>query len=90
MVAGICDQSTSAPAAVSSGQQALVAGVASITIAGLTTSNKAQVTRASIAGTLGTGGLVAVCTANTLTITSISTLGVTQSLDTSLVNYTVS
>lgn len=68
---------------------AMVSGVASVTISGLTSADHANVTRAIVAGTLGTGGYKAVCSANTLTITSINTAGTTNTLDTSTFSYTI-
>lgn len=71
------------------GSATLVAGTIAITITGLTTADRAFVQRTTAAGTIGTGGVTAVCTANTLTITSIQvTLG-TQTLDTSTFNYII-
>lgn len=71
------------------GQAALVAGTVAINIPGLTTSSSAQVTPIIPAGTLG-AMYKAVCTANTLTITSVLAAGLgVQVLDTSTVNYTV-
>jgi len=74
----------------SSGQTALTAGVAAITISGLTTSTRAQITFVSIGGTVTTTWQYkAVCTANTLTITAIDNTGATNTLDTSTLNYLV-
>lgn len=71
----------------SSGTATLVAGVATITINGMSTSSRAFVELVTPGGTIGTGGRKVVCTANTLTITSISILGATQTLDTSTIRY---
>lgn len=71
----------------SSGVTTLVAGVATITISGMTTASRAFVEIVTPGGTIGTGGRKVVCTANTLTITSISTVGITQALDTSTLRY---
>lgn len=70
-----------------SGSATLVLGTVAITIAGLTTADRAYVQRTVAGGTAGTGGLLAVCTANTLTITSIIIAGTIQALDTATVNY---
>lgn len=67
----------------------LTAGTVAVTITGITTSSVAHVTLITPSGTLGTGGYKAVCTANTLTITSVSTLGALNNLDASTVGYVV-
>ncbi len=72
-----------------SGTTTLVAGTIAVTITGITTSSLPFVQDISPGGTLGTGGYKAVCTANTLTITSISTAGVANILDTSTLAYVV-
>lgn len=70
------------------GQTALVAGTNAITISGLTTSSRAQVTFVAIGGTVTTTWQYkAVCTSNTLTITAIDNTGATNTLDTSTLNY---
>ncbi len=66
----------------------LVAGTLPITINGLTTASMAYVTLTVPGGTLG-AGYKAVCTANTLTITSVTSAGATQTLDTSTLNYVI-
>ena len=70
------------------GSATLVSGTKAITISGLTTSNQAFVTIAVTGGTLG-GAYKAVCTTNTLTITSVSAAGTTVTTDTSTLNYLV-
>lgn len=73
-----------------SGQTTLVSGIKAITITGIdpTTHRVGYVTRVSLnGGQAGTGGLIGVITANTLTITAISISNITQVLDTSIVNY---
>lgn len=72
------------PAPVS-GQATLVAGTVAVTIPGLKTTSFAVVAPKTPGGTMGTT-YQAVCTANTLTITSLSG-GATQTLDTSVVQY---
>lgn len=72
------------------GSDTLASGTRSITINGISAStHRAFVQRTSASGTLGTGGLVAVITSNTLTVTSVSTLGVTATTDTSAFSYEV-
>lgn len=72
------------------GTGTLVGGTLAITINGVAnTTHRAFVSRTSAAGTLGTGGLIAVLTSNTLTVTSVSTLGVTATLDTSTFSYEI-
>lgn len=72
------------------GQTALVAGTKAITITGLTTSSKAQVTFVSVGGTVTTTWqYAAVCTTNTLTITALTNTGTTDTTDTSILNYSV-
>lgn len=70
------------------GSATLAAGVATVTITGLTTTDRAFVQCTNSSGTLGVA-LKAVCTANTLTITSVQTSGTTQTLDTSSVSYII-
>lgn len=70
------------------GKATLVAGTVAVTISGLTTSDEAFVSIVTPAGTLSSG-LKAVCTANTLTITSVNTAGATNTLDTSTVRYVI-
>ncbi len=70
------------------GQTTLVAGTKAITISGLTTASRAFVTLVSQGGTVTTTvNYAAVCTANTLTITALTTAGATDTTDTSVVNY---
>lgn len=71
-----------------SGSTTLSSGVSTITINGLTTSSRAFVAITTTGGTLGAGYKV-VCTANTLTITSVAAAGTTQTLDTSTLSYFV-
>lgn len=70
------------------GDAILSSGVATITITGITSSDRATATPTSSAGTLGVA-LQCVCTTDTLTITSKGTTNTTQTLDTSTVFYTV-
>lgn len=70
------------------GQTTLSSGTVTITISGLTTSDRAFVQLATTGGTLG-NGYKAACTANTLTITSVVAAGTTQTLDTSTINYII-
>lgn len=71
-----------------SGSVTLVAGTATVTISGLTTSSIALVQLITESGTLA-AAYKAPCTSNTLTITSVTTAGVTNTLDTSTVGYVV-
>lgn len=71
------------------GSVTMVAGVATVTISGLTVNDKAHITRSVFGGTLGTGGIKYACTANTLTITAISTLGTAATTDTSTYTYLI-
>lgn len=71
------------------GKATLVGGTVAISISGLTTSDEAFLTLVAPGGTIGTGGHKAVCTANTLTITSVLTNGSSQALDTSTLRYVV-
>ena len=70
------------------GTATLVSGTKAITISGLTSSNHAFITVSASGGTLGTT-YKAVCTTNTLTITSIGPTGSTVTTDTSTLNYLV-
>lgn len=70
------------------GQATMTAGVATITINGLTTTDRPHITLTVPAGTLGTS-CKAVCTANTLTITSINNAGVTNTLEASTYAYLI-
>lgn len=70
------------------GQVALVSGTKAITITGLTTSSRAWAQLVTPGGTLAQE-YKAVCTANTLTLTALTSAGATQTLDTSTVNYGV-
>ncbi|MCA0231562.1 MAG: hypothetical protein LCH91_13905 [Bacteroidetes bacterium] len=66
----------------------LVSGVGSATVTGLTSTDKAFVQLVTTSGTLGTH-YKAVCSANTITITSINTSGATVTTDNSTVNYII-
>lgn len=79
-----------APKAINNlmGAATLSSGTIAVTINGLTTSDRAFVQLVTTGGTLG-AGYKAVCTANTLTITSVTAAGATQTLDTSTVNYMI-
>lgn len=68
------------------GSVTLVAGVGVVTIPTLTTSGNAFAQLVTPGGTLGVG-YQAVCTTNTLTITSVVAAGTVQALDTSTVRY---
>lgn len=68
------------------GTATLVSGTKAITINGLGSTARAFVQLVTPGGTLG-NGYKAVCTANTLTITSVTAAGATQTLDTSVLNY---
>lgn len=75
-----------------SGQTALVTGTKALTISGIdsTTHRVGYITRGALnGGTAGTGGITAIITTNTLTLTSVSILGVTQTADVGTVNYRV-
>lgn len=85
----IVDRAGLAAAGMSTGQATLVAGTVAVAIPGLTTSSTAQVTPVNPIGTIG-AIYKAVCTANTLTITSVLAAGLgTQTLDLSVVNYII-
>lgn len=71
------------------GQATLVSGTVAVTISGVSTASRAFAQMETPGGTLGTGGYKAVCTSNTLTITSISTAGALNVLDTSTLNYVI-
>ncbi len=64
----------------------LSSGVATITISGLTSSDRAFCQLISESGTLG-AAVTAVCTTNTLTITSVVAAGTTNTLDNSTYTY---
>lgn len=70
------------------GQATLVLGTKAVTITGLTTSHRAFVQLVTIGGTIA-AQYMAVCTANTLTITAETASGITQTLDTSTLNYVI-
>ena len=70
------------------GTSTLVSGTKAVTVSGVTTSNNAFVQLTTPGGTLG-GMYKAVCTTNTLTITSVSTTGITVTTDTSTLNYVI-
>lgn len=85
----IFDKPGLAGAGMATGQTTLVLGTVAVSILGLTTTSTAQVTPVTPIGTLG-AQYKAVCTANTLTITSVAAAGLgTQILDLSVLNYTV-
>jgi hypothetical protein len=72
------------------GQVTLVAGVATVTVTGVTTSSLAFVSIVTF--TPAAGGTVchtAVCTANTVTIRALVVAGTANTADTSVVNYLV-
>ena len=71
-----------------SGAVVLVSGTKAVTISGITSSNRAFVTVSVTGGTLGTT-YKAVCTTNTLTVTSVSAAGTTVVTDTSTLNYLI-
>lgn len=75
---------------VTNGQVTLVAGVAAITVPGVTTSNKGFT---SLAAQGGTSTAVyeyrIACTANTVTITAVTVAGAAVTTDTSVINYFV-
>lgn len=68
------------------GDATLVSGTIAITITGLTTSDRAFTQLITPSGTAG-ANYKSVCTANTLTITSVTTSGATQATDTSTLTY---
>lgn len=68
------------------GDITLTAGVGTVTISGLATTDRAFVQLTTPGGTLGTH-YKAVCTANTLTITAVDTAGSTVTSDTSTLTY---
>ncbi len=70
------------------GVATLVAGSVAISISGLTTNSRAFVQLVTPGGTLG-DAFKAVCTTNTLTITSVVAAGTTQTSDTSTLNYVI-
>ena len=69
------------------GQTTLVSGTKAITISGLTTSDLAFVTISSVSGSTTGVKIVAACTSNTLTITSETAAGITDTGDVSVINY---
>jgi len=71
------------------GDATLSSGTIAITISGLTTSSRAQVTRTVASGTTLTTGVTAVCTANTLTITADVAAGTINTADNSTYTYIV-
>lgn len=71
------------------GNATLVGGSVAVTINGLTTNDFAYGNIVTPGGTIGTGGHKYVCTANTLTITSVIITGSTQALDTSVLRYNI-
>lgn len=74
----------------SAGQTTLVTGTKAITITGVTTSSRCFIQAVSQGGTVSTTfEYAAVCTANTLTITALTTGNVTNTLDTSTLNYMI-
>lgn len=71
-------------------QATLTAGVATVTIPGLTISSLATTGFFSAGGTISTTWQYkAVCTANTLTITAITNTGSTDTTDTSTITYSI-
>jgi len=73
-----------------SGQVALTAGVATVSITGVTTSSQATYGFVAQGGTItSTNNYKLVCTSGTLTITAISATGTTDTTDTSTINYFV-
>lgn len=70
------------------GQATLVAGTVSVSLTGLTTSSRVFIQQVLSGGTTGTQ-YKAVCTSGTLTISAISTIGVTVTTDTSTLNYVI-
>lgn len=70
------------------GSATLVSGTKAVTITGVTSSNIGFISITTPGGTLASGYKV-VCTTNTLTITSETTAGATNTLDTSTLNYLV-
>ncbi len=70
------------------GQTTLVLGTKAITINGLTTSSRCFLTLVSQGGTVTTtADYACVCTTNTATITALTTGNVTNTTDTSILNY---
>lgn len=73
---------------LASSNTTLVAGTKAISVTGVTTSSHAFVNAVSQGGTVSTTfEYAAVCTSGTLTITALTTGNVTNTLDTSTVNY---
>lgn len=72
-----------------SAQTTLVAGTKAVTIAGVTTSSQAQVTRVTATGTTLTVEYDAVCTAGIVTITATVAAGTINTADTSVINVVV-
>jgi len=70
------------------GTTTLVTGTKTITILGLTSSDQAFIQLTIPGGTLG-NNFKAICTTDTLTITSVVAAGIIQTLDTSSLNYLV-
>lgn len=71
------------------GDATLSSGTVAVTISGVTTSSRAQVTRTVASGTTLTTGYTAVCTANTLTITADVAAGTINTADNSTYTYVV-
>lgn len=69
------------------GDATLVAGTLAITITGLTSSSRAQITRTVSSNTSLTTEYTAVCTSNTLTITADIAAGTINTADTSTLTY---
>ena len=84
---GTLDSNTYLPYKAQGGA-VLSSGTKAITISGLTALNRAFVQLVTPGGTLG-AAYKAVCTTNTLTITSVTVAGVTVTTDTSTLNYVV-
>ena len=68
------------------GDATLSSGTIAVTITGLLSTDRAFITLTSPSGTLASG-YESVCTSNTLTITSVTTAGATNTLDNSTVSY---
>lgn len=71
------------------GDATLSSGTVAITISGLTSSSRAQITRTVASGSSLTTGITAVCTTNTLTITADVAAGTINTADNSTYTYVV-
>lgn len=85
---GTGNSSGTADTLTNAGSATLVSGTTTVSISGLTSSNLAVVSIKTPGGTLG-AAYKAVCTTNTLTITAITTAGVTVITDTSTLTYAI-